>query len=232
MDYDSIAQAYQSYGQKALTDWEFGYKQEGKMLEPLAGKIVLDFGCGEGKFSRWLASQGAEVFGLDTSAKMIELAKRQNSENVQYFHTQPHAALEMEAEKFDAATINFVFCTFPSKELIQNALKEINRVLKRQGELLILNTNWNEANGQEFSTCKLLRIDKLESGKEIKIILKGENPITITDYYWSIRDYSDILSSAGFKLCEVVKLRAQVGDSNWDMERLYPPMIIIRAVKK
>jgi SAM-dependent methyltransferase len=36
-------------------------------LEPLQGKRVLDFGCGAGVTSAWLAARGAEVLGLDVS---------------------------------------------------------------------------------------------------------------------------------------------------------------------
>ena len=36
----------------------------------LRGALVLDYGCGEGDFSRILASRGARVFGIDISPKL------------------------------------------------------------------------------------------------------------------------------------------------------------------
>lgn len=46
------------------------------MLPSVAGRRVLDLGCGYGWFSRWAAEQGASrVLGLDGSARMLERAE-------------------------------------------------------------------------------------------------------------------------------------------------------------
>src|SRR5688572_20852553 len=46
------------------------------LLPDVAGKDVLDAGCGPGVYSEWLVEHGARVTGIDASAKMIELAKQ------------------------------------------------------------------------------------------------------------------------------------------------------------
>jgi SAM-dependent methyltransferase len=43
-------------------------------LGPLAGKRVLDLGCGKGRFARVLCERGAQVVGLDLSAAMLAAA--------------------------------------------------------------------------------------------------------------------------------------------------------------
>jgi 2-polyprenyl-3-methyl-5-hydroxy-6-metoxy-1,4-benzoquinol methylase len=46
------------------------------LLPAIAGKRVLDLGCGFGQFSRWLAGEGAaSVLGIDLSEKMLERAR-------------------------------------------------------------------------------------------------------------------------------------------------------------
>ena len=40
-------------------------------LEPLAGRRVLDLGCGKGRFAARLAEAGAKVVGIDLSAAML-----------------------------------------------------------------------------------------------------------------------------------------------------------------
>ena len=37
------------------------------LLPPVAGRRVLDAGCGAGRASEWLVEQGAEVVGIDAS---------------------------------------------------------------------------------------------------------------------------------------------------------------------
>jgi protein-L-isoaspartate O-methyltransferase len=44
------------------------------VLEPLHGKSVLDFACGLGLTSAWLADRGATVVGIDLSPKTVERA--------------------------------------------------------------------------------------------------------------------------------------------------------------
>ena len=45
------------------------------LLPPVAGRRVLDAGCGAGRHSVWLAEQGAEVVGLDASPEMLARAR-------------------------------------------------------------------------------------------------------------------------------------------------------------
>lgn len=46
-----------------------------RAIEPITGKRVLDFACGTGVVSAWLASRGAEVVGLDPSPHAIAVAE-------------------------------------------------------------------------------------------------------------------------------------------------------------
>ncbi|MGH3790922.1 MAG: class I SAM-dependent methyltransferase, partial [Pseudonocardiaceae bacterium] len=44
------------------------------LLGELAGRRVLEVGCGSAPCARWLAAQGARVIGLDLSAAMLRHA--------------------------------------------------------------------------------------------------------------------------------------------------------------
>jgi SAM-dependent methyltransferase len=46
------------------------------LLPPVAGKRVLDAGCGPGVYAQWLVDQGAEVVGIDSNARMLEFAQQ------------------------------------------------------------------------------------------------------------------------------------------------------------
>ncbi|MGH2351276.1 MAG: class I SAM-dependent methyltransferase [Chloroflexota bacterium] len=47
-----------------------------RLLHDVAGKDVLELGCGAGQWSVWLARQGARVSGLDLSARQLAHARR------------------------------------------------------------------------------------------------------------------------------------------------------------
>jgi 2-polyprenyl-3-methyl-5-hydroxy-6-metoxy-1,4-benzoquinol methylase len=53
------------------------------LLGELGGREVLDACCGEGFFSRILASRGARVTGIDLSSKLIEMAQERERSGAQ-----------------------------------------------------------------------------------------------------------------------------------------------------
>lgn len=63
------------------------------LLPPLAGKRVLDLGCGFGWFSRWAAQAGAEaVLGVDVSERMLDQAR-----------SEPHEVLDYQLDDLEMA---------------------------------------------------------------------------------------------------------------------------------
>ena len=46
------------------------------LLEPLDGATVLDFACGTGVTSAWLAARGAKVVGVDITPESISRARQ------------------------------------------------------------------------------------------------------------------------------------------------------------
>lgn len=47
------------------------------LLNPKAGELILDLGCGSGELTQQIADRGATVIGLDASASMLEKARQQ-----------------------------------------------------------------------------------------------------------------------------------------------------------
>ena len=45
------------------------------LVPPVAGRRVLDAGCGAGRTAAWLVEQGAEVVGVDVSQELLRLAR-------------------------------------------------------------------------------------------------------------------------------------------------------------
>ena len=74
-DYDSFAEAYTAETEANLIN---GYYMRPAILDlagDVAGRRILDAGCGSGPLSAALRDRGAVVTGLDSSAAMLELAR-------------------------------------------------------------------------------------------------------------------------------------------------------------
>jgi ubiquinone/menaquinone biosynthesis C-methylase UbiE len=134
-------------GTKGVLDWGDTRGLKNKYID-LAQKIVLkkevrfsendkilDFGCGSGRLSKWLINFGVDkIVGIDITNEMIEEAKK-NCSSFQNVNFLP----------YDGQTIPFpdgyftkifsigVLSLVLDDNAFQNTIKEINRVLKKNG---------------------------------------------------------------------------------------------------
>jgi SAM-dependent methyltransferase len=80
--WDGAADEYQADHGAFLGDARFLWSPEGLfedeagLLGPVAGRRVLEVGCGAAQCSRWLADQGAQAVGFDLSQRQLEHARR------------------------------------------------------------------------------------------------------------------------------------------------------------
>ncbi len=73
---DTAAEA--TWNNEAITWGQFGVSDEavGSPLDDVAGKDVLDLGCGVAYFSAWLAKRGARPVGVDPTPAQLATARR------------------------------------------------------------------------------------------------------------------------------------------------------------
>jgi SAM-dependent methyltransferase len=72
------------------------------LLPPVAGKRVLDAGCGPGIYAELLVSLGAEVVGIDASPRMVELANQRLQGKASIVEADLGRALDfLESTSFD-----------------------------------------------------------------------------------------------------------------------------------
>jgi ubiquinone/menaquinone biosynthesis C-methylase UbiE len=107
-----------------------------RILGDVSGKDVLDLGCGNGYFSRRLASMGARVTGIDSSAAMIEKARQHETREhmgVVYNVADASHLTMIPDRSFDVVLSNMAL---DDVENAEGAIRECARVLRKNGRLV------------------------------------------------------------------------------------------------
>jgi len=154
-DYNDIAQRYDILEKSDVTLWHLGYQNLLRHLKPIVHKSILDYGCGSGTFCRFLREYKAIVTGVDISKNMINVAKKGYPDDIAYHHITSGNLDFLAADSLDFVVLNFVLCTISTRSEILEIMKSIYRVLKKNGSIMIMNSNWDKSNGKEFITFKL-----------------------------------------------------------------------------
>jgi ubiquinone/menaquinone biosynthesis C-methylase UbiE len=131
-----LVAALMNRGHKPLTLWGLTHVT----IKP--DYVILDAGCGGGKTVSRLAQRVplGKVFGIDYSADMVKYSRKVNKKLITENRVE---IVEVSVEKtgfpddfFDLATAIETYYFWPS---LSDALKEIRRVLKSNGKLLMVN---------------------------------------------------------------------------------------------
>ena len=108
--------------------------------EPLAGKAVLDLGCGEGYVSRLVARRGASpVDGIDLSPEMVSRAEANEKSKPLGVHYRVGDVRDLsvvDTESYDIVLAVFLF-SYIDNASMKKALGEVHRILKPGGKLVM-----------------------------------------------------------------------------------------------
>ncbi|MGB6876276.1 MAG: class I SAM-dependent methyltransferase [Candidatus Acidiferrales bacterium] len=128
------------------------------LLAPQPGEHVLDLGCGTGQLTQAIAESGANVTGLDTSAAMIDAARRAypklsfvQSDATNFTFPKPFDAV------FSNAAMHWMNPAERAVQCVARSLREGGRFaveLAGKGHIAQLrravDTTWREMTGREF----------------------------------------------------------------------------------
>ncbi|OGD86268.1 hypothetical protein A2164_03785 [Candidatus Curtissbacteria bacterium RBG_13_35_7] len=128
------------YYDKKSISYNIKKKRLNKILElafPVKGKLVLDIGCSTGYLGSILQKKGAKVFGIDISKNAVKEARK-----------QLFSAQELDLNEQKLPFKKNYFDLIIASEIIEHLfepekiLKEIHRILKINGYLLITTPNF------------------------------------------------------------------------------------------
>jgi ubiquinone/menaquinone biosynthesis C-methylase UbiE len=102
---------------------------------PLAGRDVVDVGCGDGSLVRWLRSQGARVTGVECGAEMLRRARAADPTGA--YVDAGGQQLPFDDGSFDIVVYSYSLHHVPLDD-IPAALSEARRVLRDDGALYVV----------------------------------------------------------------------------------------------
>src|SRR5260370_2969480 len=162
-DYDSFAEAYTASSEVGFVHACYERPAMLALAGDVAGRRILDAGCGSGPLLAVLRDGGAIVTGFDKSAGMVELARRRLGDDADLMVAVLGSPLPFPDDTFDDVTASLVLHYL---EDWGPALAELRRVLKPGGRLIVSVDHpfainlWHREAGHEpayFSTYK--RVD-------------------------------------------------------------------------
>lgn len=133
--YDALAEGYAARIDTKAHNAYYERPATWSLLDPVAGKRILDAGCGVGKYAEMLLDAGAEVVAVDANARMLEMARRRlGSRPVQLIQANLERKLDfLEAESFDGVVCALVLDYVYDWHAV---FAEFQRVLKPNGAVV------------------------------------------------------------------------------------------------
>jgi SAM-dependent methyltransferase len=197
-DYDSFAEAYTAENETSLLGAYYNRPAILDLAGDVAGRRILDAGCGDGPLMAALRDRGAIVTGFDTSAGMVELARRRLGGDADLRVAELGSPLPFPDDTFDDVTASLVL------HYLQDwgpALAELRRVLKPGGRLIasvdhpFAITLMHREEGREFhyfETCN--RTEEWTMGGQTAMLSFWHRPL---------HAMSDAFSAAGFRIAVI-----------------------------
>ena len=178
------------------------------LMPDLVGKKVLDLGCGFGEHCKMFLEKGAErVVGIDISSKMLEIAKKENSDPKISYINMPMEKIGELNESFDVVV----------SSLALHYVEDFSDVVKSIYNLL--NTNGVLVFSQEHPlvTChsRGSRWTKDENGEKLYVNLanygiSGERKTkwfvdNVSIYHRTFSEIVNILTASGFSIEKMIE---------------------------
>jgi ubiquinone/menaquinone biosynthesis C-methylase UbiE len=200
------------------------------LKEYVFGKKVLDYGSGSGESTLFLKSLGYNVTGVDINEVMLEKAKA--IDPMGEYITIDSGRIPVGKETYDLVFCSFVLLEISSKKEILEILKDISRVLKKEGVFIAIVGNENTYNHEWLSLNTDFSENKtLVSGQRVKIEFRDID-LTIFDYYWTKEDYVELVEAAELTLLKIHDPKGLNTDGyDWKDEFKVAPSSIIIARK-
>ena len=197
-DYDSFAEAYSADNETSLINAYYARPAILNLAGDVAGRRILDAGCGSGPILAALRERGATVTGFDSSAGMLELARRRLGPDADLQVADLSRPLPYPDGAFDDVIAALVLHYL---EDWKAPLAELRRVLKPGGRLIV-------AVDHPFAITVMHReagrtADYFETYNWTEEWTFGGHTAPMSFWTRPLHAMTDAFTAAGFRICAV-----------------------------
>lgn len=168
----------------------------------VTGTRALDFGCGAGRSTRFLAALGFDAIGIDISGSMIEVATEIDPTG-DYRLVPDGDFSAFEPGSFDVILSAFAFDNVLDVSHRQHLLRGLCRLLSEQGRIVLLGSTpaiyiheWTS-----FSTADFPENRNARSGQVVRIVMKDVvDTRPVVDVVWSHEDYVRLFAASDLEI--------------------------------
>lgn len=169
---------------------------------------VLDLGCGNGRFYPLFKKKSVEYIGADISEKLIEIAKKRYPEA--NFQTISPFNFNFPNNYFDEVFSIAVFHHIPSEQFRIRFLKEVKRILKDEGILVL--TVWKLSLKKEIGL--FLKYIYFKLFKKLDIDFRDDfvswaKKLDRYYHFFSKKELKKLVKKAGFKIIKIGLLKGK-----------------------
>jgi SAM-dependent methyltransferase len=209
--WDAAADDYLAEHGDFLGDARFVWGPEGlaeaeaHLLGEVAGRRVLEVGSGAAQCSRWLLAAGADPVALDVSATMLRRGRERGvAAGLPVPMVQADAAaLPFGSRSFDLACSAYGGVPFVADSAV--VMREVARVLRPGGRWVFSVTHplrwvFPDDPGEAGLVARHPYFDRTPYVEQDEV-----GAVTYAEHHRTVGDWVRILSSAGFRLTEMVE---------------------------
>ena len=192
--YDAFAEAYARANENGLFNRWYARPAVLDLLGDVAGKRILDAGCGSGPLLSDLTDRGARVDGFDASPAMVGLARERLGREADLNVADLTRPLPYDSESFDDALAVLVLHYL---EDWAGPLSELRRVLRPGGRLIVV-VNHPVIPPVMYPDLNYFATVPNEEDYEFDGV-----SATLTIWYRSLSAMSESFSDAGFRISAI-----------------------------
>ena len=179
----------------------------------VSGNRALDFGCGTGRSTRFLESQGFATIGVDISIAMLEQARQRDPRGDYRLVTARN--LGEFPERFDLILAAFTFDNIPTNKDKLHLLSALRGLLAPAGCIVIIVSSPEIYRHEwaSFSTKDFPENQSAGDGDVVRIVmLDVPDRRPVDDVLCSDGQYRELFAMSGLAVTEMVQPLGKEGD--------------------